>query len=112
MADNQKYQGWANHTTWCINLWLSNEEGSYRYWTERAQAAWDDSDEDSTPEERSAEARQTLADWLKDEIEEANPLAAGGSMWSDLISSAIEDCDWWELANAWLDDVDGYVSQE
>lgn len=23
------YNGWRNRETWCVNLWLTNEEGSY-----------------------------------------------------------------------------------
>jgi hypothetical protein len=30
MADNKGYNGWKNWETWQINLWLDNEEPSYR----------------------------------------------------------------------------------
>jgi hypothetical protein len=25
-----KYNGWTNYETWCVNLWLSNEQEAYR----------------------------------------------------------------------------------
>jgi len=28
---DEKYQGWTNHETWALNLWLTNEEGIYHY---------------------------------------------------------------------------------
>jgi hypothetical protein len=30
MADAKTYNGWTNWETWQINLWLDNEESSYR----------------------------------------------------------------------------------
>src|SRR4051794_10856032 len=33
----KEYNGWANYETWCVHLWLTNEEGSYRYWREEAR---------------------------------------------------------------------------
>jgi hypothetical protein len=32
-----KYNGWNTYETWAVKLWLDNEEGSYRYWTEQAR---------------------------------------------------------------------------
>ena len=35
------YQGWTNYATWCVHLWLSNEEPSYRLCVELAQECRD-----------------------------------------------------------------------
>ena len=78
MAD-QEYNGWKNYETWCVNLWLTNEEGSDRYWRERGQEArqpanWS-SDRREWVERGTFTADETaaavLAEWLKDETEEA-----------------------------------------
>ena len=31
------YQGWKNYETWCINLWLDNDEGLYNTYREQAK---------------------------------------------------------------------------
>lgn len=28
MTEDTTCQGWKNHATWCVNLWLANEEGT------------------------------------------------------------------------------------
>ena len=25
------YNGWKNYETWCVALWIGNDEGSYNY---------------------------------------------------------------------------------
>ena len=101
-----RYNGWRNYETWAVNLWLSNEEYTYRYWRERAQEAW----EDAEPTEvwtREQSAKFQLADTLKEQIQEGAPTASlDGTMYADLLNAALSEVDWGEIAEAWLGDVD------
>ena len=79
---SETYSGWKNYSTWAVNLWMCNEEHSYRYWIEAAKKA-----------ENVAE----LADTLKDAHEEAAP-DLGASVYSDLLGYALQSVDWYEIA--------------
>lgn len=94
------YQGWSNYETWAVNLWLENEEGSYNYWRGATQKAWGETDEKS--EERSSDARSALEDRLKSEIEEGAP-DLGATLWSDLMTAALGEVDWREIADSMLE---------
>lgn len=86
------YQGWTNYGTWCIHLWISNEEPVYRYWNELAQKILD---EHEYP-------KAHLRDALKDQFEDAMPPLEG--MWSDLMTNTLEEVNWHEIAEALLED--------
>lgn len=90
------YNGWTNYETWCVHLWLSNEEGSYRYWREEAGRHLKEDRED---------ARFSLARRLKSELEEASPLEEA-SLFSDLLNAALSEVDWHEVADAFLEDLE------
>lgn len=103
-AENKTYNGWSNYETWNVALWIGNEEGSDSYWREVTQEVYDEAEADKnfTREERAA---LTLADRLKDEIEEAAPKLSG-SMFGDLLSAALSEVDWHEIASDWLKGVE------
>lgn len=103
MADKE-YNGWANYETWNAALWMDNDEGSYRYWREAAQEAYDEAEADKTftREERAA---LELSRRMKDEHEETMP-DLGASMWSDLLSAAFSEINWSEIAEHHIAEVD------
>ena len=102
----EKYNGWHNYETWCVKLWIDNEEGSYRYWQERAEEIRREARDNPrksgvwTAEE---EAKFTLEDALSDWVNENKPEAEG--MYSDLLQSAIDAADYQEIAEAMLADL-------
>lgn len=75
------YNGWTNYETWVLKLWIDNEQSSQEYWLEEA---------------KTAESTGTLADQMKDEYEEAMPETTG--VWSDLLTSALGEVNWYEIA--------------
>ena len=75
------YQGWANYGTWCVNLWLTNEEGSNNWLKGLAN---------------SSETDHQKVRQLKETIEQLNPLGDAG-LFSDLLNAAIGEVDWLEI---------------
>lgn len=106
---DEKYNGWTNYETWCVKLWIDNEEPSYNYWRDAAQEVWGDSEADATFT-RSESAAIALAKRLKEEFEEANPVADQASVWADLMGAALSEVNWDEIANAMIEE--GEFSEE
>jgi len=103
------YNGWTNYETWAVHLWLTNEEGSYRHCRELAREA-----RESAPTCRQVcqgvwqpdeASKFLLSDRLKESVEEMNPLADQPSLFSDLVTAALSEVDWHEVAQAFLDDL-------
>lgn len=87
-----EYNGWANHATWCVNLWLTNELG-----TADGLAA--------IVRNPTADAR-TLRGYVEDlpciaEVLNKSTLA------SDLLSGYLDDVDWAEIIKAHSEDEAG-----
>lgn len=109
-----KYNGWTNHETWNVSLWIGNEQGSYEYWRETAQECYDEmrgelsayakftGKEIFTHDER---ATQLLERRLKNEFEESAP-ELGASMWADLLGAALSEVNWHEIAEHMINEVD------
>lgn len=100
-TEDKTYNGWKNYETWCVNLWLSNEHESYLAMREMAEEA---RSEAADPEMRNKywteeeHAKFTLADNLKRNFEEDNPLEDKASVWHDLLAAAMSEVDWQEIA--------------
>lgn len=104
------YNGWSNYETWNVALWIDNEQGSYSDTRQWAQEAFDNAC--GSVEDRKDEAKSVLAAQLKDWIEEMNPLAGNASMFSDLLSAALSEVDWYEIAEHYLSEVDTDIADE
>jgi hypothetical protein len=93
-SEGMSYNGWENYETWAMALWIDNDEGSYHASREMARDALRFSSEG-----RSAQG--TLADNLKEWQEEEMP-DLEASVWADLLGSAFEAVDWYEIAENYL----------
>lgn len=97
------YQGWANYETWCVSLWLSNDEGLYNLTREMAR--------EFEPEEVAPGVVSVLglADDLEAFVEELDEVTAvtGGpaSLVCDLLGMALRSVDWVEIAENLLTEV-------
>lgn len=97
-GDEKGYNGWTNYETWSVSLFINNERGSQSYWEEVAEECYRESEKDETFS-RFERARLTLLERLKDWHEEFNPLAEQISIFSQLLSAAISDVNWFEIAD-------------
>jgi hypothetical protein len=80
------YNGWSNYETWCVNLWLENEPGTY---------------EDKRDIIRRARDKWAAAQGLKSYAQDLLP-DLGPSFAADLLQAAFDDVDWQEIVdNAW-----------
>lgn len=102
-----KYQGWTNHATWAVHLWLANDYATYvaiRTLAKAVVAATGDCVQVRDRIWTEAEARTfLLADRLKALLHDGNPIADQASAYADLLTSALDDVDWEEIAVAFLD---------
>ncbi len=103
---SNSHQGWSNYETWCVNLGLANEEQTYRRCQSLATEAREHAE--TCPQVRdnvwTFEEAPTflLADALKEFVEDGNPLASQSSMYSDLLTAALSEVNWHEIAEAFL----------
>ena len=86
--DQQSYNGWTNHATWLVNLWITNDE----YTEEGLRLA----------------VRYGGHDGARDYVDELldDSGIASGTMWYDMIRSCLSDVDWREIASYYQEDED------
>jgi hypothetical protein len=106
LADNEPkdYNGWSNYETWNYKLWLDNDEGSYNYWQETARQILDNAKSSEYFTARQ-NAETQLAEALKAEIEESNPLKDTATTYTDLLNASISEINFHEIAKAILEDL-------
>ena len=87
--DQTGYNGWASYQTWLMGLWLSNDVGTYEYIQELV---------------KTAKNSYSAAEAIKAYIEELNPVGDEASVFADLMSGALREVDWVEVAEYFLQD--------
>jgi len=85
------YNGWQNYETWLVGLYLGGVDWQNFVETE---LLGEEKDEEITEDKKV----EMLAEYLKDYILDVIPLL------DDLLTSAISEIDFTELATAFLDD--------
>ena len=92
---DETYNGWKNYPTWCVNLWLSNDEGLYRGSLRLTSLAVQGS-------ARGTE-RVTVADSFKAWVRGDLAPDLGASFAADLLGYALDSVYWFEIADAWIE---------
>ena len=87
----QTYNGWTNYETWCVKLWLDNEQSSSYAMDEMAAEFRD---------EEPYRLGQAISEYVYDSLPDL-----GASMWADLLGSALDAVNWREIAEAYLEDL-------
>jgi hypothetical protein len=104
MTKNE-YNGWYNYETWCVNLWMDNDQGSQGYWAERAQECYNDTAE--TTFHRTETAVGNLADEIQGQHEDFEAMGVNVTgVYADLLNAALSEVNWYEIASHLIDDVE------
>lgn len=98
------YNGYVNYETWVVSMRLDNEYGSYCYWAEQAEEVLEDNEMDSD------QGLRELAKLIEANHEELNP-TTGNSVYSDLMTAALNEVDWEEVADSFIELALGRLSQ-
>lgn len=91
------YNGWANHETWLVNLWINEGAIGDPQEVEEQGRHFAETYEQSS-------ATYKMAAWLREQVEglAIGELPAG--LASDLIGSALASVDWDEIAEHYVQD--------
>lgn len=84
-----------NDETRAIWLWLNNDQDLYSMASMLAEEA---ADEESDATEQQATLAESLKEWLEEVMPELD------LMWNDLLRSALSEVDWHSIAEGFLED--------
>jgi hypothetical protein len=94
MSNETGYNGWKNYETWCVALWINNDQGTQETALEMARE-----------NKYRAFERYDLSHALKEWIEEMNPLNDSADLFTDLLNAALSEVDWYEIADSLFEDI-------
>lgn len=93
------YNGYTNYETWLVQLWFSNDESCLLHWEEQAERAVRDSIDPAGSLARDME------EGVRDLMAESNL----EGLLADLLSSAVSEVNWTEIANHYVEGVHAEV---
>jgi hypothetical protein len=94
------YNGWRNHETWNVALWLGNDEGLYHATRDLVRDALESTSVVSGQRDKVGMVADALQSFVVDDL--APDL--GASFAQDLLSSALGSVDWYEIAESLIED--------
>lgn len=101
------YNGYENYPTWAVALWLDNSEADQNRAYSLAKQAQEEAPTDPrVTQEIWTEQEATrflLADYIKHDVEAFMPELAA-SLYSDLLTHAVGQVNWQEIADCFLAD--------
>jgi len=115
-TETKTYNGWTNYETWSVTLIIDNDEGLHDDARMLTQRAFDNPRESqywTTKDARRFTLADSLKEWVEEHqptIEEHQPVIQGGGpfsyLWGQLISAALSEVDWQEIAEHYLEDLE------
>lgn len=104
--NDEKYNGWTNYETWATNLWMDNEESSYKHARQMARDTLIEvceEDFENPTEKEKDDAYCALSETLKEDMESSVPELPNG-IFSDLLNAALSEINWHEIAQHLIDE--------
>lgn len=92
------YNGWTNYETWCVRMWMSNDPGEEMHWYAECEELMQEMEGES-----SKKIVWALGAKMQEHYYDSIPEVEG--MWADLLSAALGECNWDEIASHIVDDV-------
>ena len=100
--DTQKYNGWTNYATWMVNLHFENLD----FTDEVDSGVFDDMNAHDVRCHVASLIQQYVEDYLDAVVDVTN------SFVQDCINATINDVDWHDIANHYVDDILDAVSDK
>ena len=101
------YNGYTNYETWLVALHIDNSEGDQEYWRDRARWCVKHHDAANDHLDARCELAGELRDAMYEKYEEQRPESA---ILCDMLSGALGEVNWHEIAQLWVDEVTEEVS--
>lgn len=103
---SKEYNGWTNYETWLVKLWIDSDESLSLCWQHTARHAYKEA-KPCPIFTKSETAKLTLGKKLEEhyEDERCNLMEKTGtesSVWADLLTSALSEVNWHEIADSLL----------